>query len=185
MDWTFTKMQGCGNDYIYFDCWEQEFPFPEQYSIPLSDRHFGVGGDGIVLICRSAVADAKMRMFNLDGSEGKMCGNAIRCVGKYLSDRGRVCRDELTVETLSGIKHLRLYKGEDGTVEQVRVNMGQPELIPEKIPAKFPGKRAIGVKLSVGLTNYTVSLVSMGNPHCVTFVQGVDTVSYTHLYNRT
>ena len=107
----FTKMQGCGNDYIYFNCFEQDVVAPESLSVYLSDRHFGVGGDGVVLICPSQVADAKMRMFNLDGSEGKMCGNAIRCVGKYLYEHGIAPKQELTIETLSGIK-----KGEDITV---------------------------------------------------------------------
>ena len=109
MEYSFTKMEGCGNDYIYFNCFEQPVEHPEAVSIPLSDRHFGIGGDGIVLICPSDVADAKMRMFNADGSEGKMCGNAIRCVGKYLYDRGTVPKQMLTVETLSGIKTLALH----------------------------------------------------------------------------
>ena len=105
----FTKMQGIGNDYIYFNCFETEIADPCSLAIKLSDRHFGIGGDGIVLICPSDVADAKMRMFNLDGSEGKMCGNAIRCVGKYLYDNKIVNKTEISVETLSGIKYLQLF----------------------------------------------------------------------------
>ena len=176
MELSFTKMHGCGNDYIYFNCFEQEIANPEQLSIAVSDRHFGIGGDGIVLICPSAVADAKMRMFNIDGSEGKMCGNAIRCVGKYLSDHGMVQKDRLDIETLSGIKHLVLYKGEDGLVEKVRVDMGKAELVPANIPVKFDGDRAIDVPLTVDGQTYQVSCVSMGNPHCVLFVDDVDSL---------
>ncbi len=176
MELSFTKMHGCGNDYIYFNCFEQEIANPEQLSIAVSDRHFGIGGDGIVLICPSEVADAKMRMFNIDGSEGKMCGNAIRCVGKYLSDHGMVQKDRLDIETLSGIKHLVLYKGEDGLVEKVRVDMGKAELVPAKIPVKFDGDRAIDVPLTVDGQTYQVSCVSMGNPHCVLFVDDVDSL---------
>lgn len=176
MELSFTKMHGCGNDYIYFNCFEQEIANPEQLSIAVSDRHFGIGGDGIVLICPSEVADAKMRMFNIDGSEGKMCGNAIRCVGKYLSDHGMVQKDRLDIETLSGIKHLVLYKGEDGLVEKVRVDMGKAELVPSKIPVKFDGDRAIDVPLTVDGQTYQVSCVSMGNPHCVLFVDDVDSL---------
>lgn len=176
MELSFTKMHGCGNDYIYFNCFEQEIANPEQLSIAVSDRHFGIGGDGIVLICPSEVADAKMRMFNIDGSEGKMCGNAIRCVGKYLSDHGMVQKDRLDIETLSGIKHLVLYKGEDGLVEKVRVDMGKAELVPANIPVKFDGDRAIDVPLTVDGQTYQVSCVSMGNPHCVLFVDDVDSL---------
>lgn len=176
MELSFTKMHGCGNDYIYFNCFEQEIANPEQLSMAVSDRHFGIGGDGIVLICPSEVADAKMRMFNIDGSEGKMCGNAIRCVGKYLSDHGMVQKDRLDIETLSGIKHLVLYKGEDGLVEKVRVDMGKAELVPAKIPVKFDGDRAIDVPLTVDGQTYQVSCVSMGNPHCVLFVDDVDSL---------
>jgi len=104
----FTKMQGCGNDYIYLNCFEREIDCPKKLSVALSDRHFGIGGDGIVLICKSDIADAKMRMFNMDGSEGKMCGNAIHCVAKYLFDNGLVNRNEMKIETLSGIKKLQI-----------------------------------------------------------------------------
>ena len=133
MDLKFTKMHGCGNDYIYFNCFEQSIENPEQLAVALSDRHFGIGGDGIVLICPSEVADAKMRMFNADGSEGKMCGNAIRCVGKYLYDNKLVQKLELKIETLSGIKHLKLF-AENGLVYKVTVDMGRAELDAEKIP---------------------------------------------------
>ena len=124
----FYKMHGIGNDYIYFDCFDGELPDPEGASRKLSDRHFSVGGDGIVMICKSDVADGKMRMFNADGSEGKMCGNAIRCVGKFLYEIKGVRKDVLTVETLSGIKTLYLNVS-DGTVDSVRVDMGRAELV--------------------------------------------------------
>lgn len=164
----FYKMHGIGNDYIYFDCFDGELPDPEGASRKLSDRHFSVGGDGIVMICKSDVADGKMRMFNADGSEGKMCGNAIRCVGKFLYEIKGVRKDVLTVETLSGIKTLYLNVS-DGTVDSVRVDMGKAELVPANIPARVEGDRAVGVPLTVEGKTYAVTCVSMGNPHCVVF----------------
>ena len=133
----FVKMQGAGNDYIYFDCLHGELEKPETLAVRLSDRHKGIGGDGIVLICESAVADAKMRMFNADGSEGNMCGNAIRCVGKYLYDGGIVHGEDMTVETRSGIKKLHCFAGENGKVREVRVDMGPAVFEPARIPAVF------------------------------------------------
>jgi len=171
----FTKMHGCGNDYIYFNCWEQEITEPEEISIRLSDRHFGVGGDGIVLICSSDVADAKMRMFNSDGSEGRMCGNAIRCVGKYLYDNKMVVKDEMTIETLSGIKKLKLYSS-GGKVKSVCVDMGRAELKPEKIPVKLGGDRIVDVPVTIGGRSYNITCVSMGNPHCVVFCEDPDDI---------
>lgn len=170
MNLKFTKMHGCGNDYIYFNCFEQPVKDPEALSECISDRHFGVGGDGIVLICPSETADAKMRMFNIDGSEGKMCGNAIRCVGKYLYDFGLCRKNPLTVETLSGIKTLRLQLGSDGLVESVRVDMGKAVLAPRDIPVALDGETAVARKVTVGGEAYTVTCVSMGNPHCVVFI---------------
>ena len=164
----FTKMHGCGNDYVYVNCFEQEVQDPVALSIVISDRHFGVGGDGLVLICPSAVADAKMRMFNADGSEGKMCGNAIRCVGKYLYDHHMVDKTTVTVETLSGIKSLELFL-KDGLVDSARVNMGSAILEPSKIPVNLPGDRVVAVPVSIGGTDYSITCVSMGNPHCVVF----------------
>ena len=134
----FVKMQGCGNDYIYFDCFDQCIPDPEKLAIKLSDRHFGIGGDGIVLICPSDIADVKMRMFNIDGSEGKMCGNAIRCVGKYMYDIKKTGKTTVTVETLSGIKTLRLTVS-NGKMTKAEVNMGKAELSPSKIPVSIDG----------------------------------------------
>ncbi len=145
----FTKMHGCGNDYIYFDAFTQHIPDPEALSRRLSDRHFGVGGDGVVLIGPSAIADARMRMFNADGSEGNMCGNAIRCVGKYLYDHGMVQAQSLTIETRSGVKNLQL-KIKAGRVDAVRVDMGKPELRPQDIPVLLPGDRVIGRTVELG-----------------------------------
>lgn len=172
----FTKMHGCGNDYIYFNCFEQEVADPEALSIRLSDRHFGIGGDGIVLICPSDVADAKMRMFNADGSEGKMCGNATRCIGKYMYEHGLISKLEMTLETLSGIKILKMTE-EDGKITSVRVDMGKAILKPSEIPTKYTGDTAVSVPLTVDGTEYAVTCVSMGNPHCIVFVdQDVNTL---------
>lgn len=170
MNLNFTKMHGCGNDYIYFNCFEQEVVAPELLAIRLSDRHFGIGGDGIVLICPSEVADAKMRMFNADGSEGKMCGNATRCIGKYMYDHHIIDKPEMTLETLSGIKLLKLQI-ENSEVASVRVDMGKPILKPSEIPANYEGETAVSVPLEVDGTTYAVTCVSMGNPHCVVFTE--------------
>ena len=165
----FTKMQGIGNDYVYVNTFEERIGDPQKLAKALSDRHFGVGSDGIILICPSEVADAKMRMFNADGSEGKMCGNGIRCVGKFLYDYGLVDgRTEITVETLSGIKHLTLYP-ENGQVTRVRVDMGQAILTPAAIPCTLP--QQAGAPLTVRGTTYAATAVGMGNPHCVLFQQ--------------
>ncbi len=171
MELEFTKMHGCGNDYIYFDCFRQKIEDPEALAVKLSDRHFGIGGDGIVLICPSDVADAKMRMFNADGSEGKMCGNAIRCIGKYIYESGIAHKDIVTVETLSGIKTLYLTV-DKGIVTMVRVNMGKAILVPADIPCRLPGERAINITTAVAGREYTINAVSMGNPHCVLFTNG-------------
>ena len=172
----FTKMHGCGNDYIYFNCFEQQVADPEALSIRLSDRHFGIGGDGIVLICPSDVADAKMRMFNADGSEGKMCGNATRRIGKYMYEHGLISEPEMTLETLSGIKILKMTE-QDGKIASVRVDMGKAILKPSEIPTRYEGDTAVSVPLTVDGTEYAVTCVSMGNPHCIVFVdQDVSTL---------
>ena len=173
MKLAFTKMEGCGNDYIYFNCFEQEIISPESLSVCLSDRHFGIGGDGVVLICPSEVADAKMRMFNLDGSEGKMCGNAIRCVAKYLYDNGMVQKDEMTIETLSGIKSLKLYF-QNGKVNSATVDMGPAVLEPSKIPVNLSGDSVISRPVKIAGKEYNITCVSMGNPHCVVFMDHLD-----------
>lgn len=157
----FTKMQGLGNDYIYFDCTRQAPKHPEQLSVALSRPHFGIGADGIVLILPSEIADFKMRMFNADGSEGKMCGNASRCIGKYVYDRGLTRQTDLTLETLSGVKQLHLDL-KDGKVDAVAVQMGTPVV------------RAKDAVLTVDGTEYRYTDVDMGNPHCVIFCSGVD-----------
>ena len=172
----FTKMHGCGNDYIYFNCFNQTITNPEGLSVSLSDRHFGIGGDGVVLICPSDVADAKMRMFNLDGSEGKMCGNAIRCVGKYLYDNKIVEKSKMTIETLSGIKVLELKK-QNGEVKFVTVDMGKAELNPKKIPVDLEGDKIVDFKVEISGRKENITCVSMGNPHCVVFYENIDTLN--------
>lgn len=163
----FTKMHGAGNDYIYFDCLQEELEDPAKAAIKLSDRHKGIGGDGIVMICKSDVADAKMRMFNADGSEGKMCGNAIRCVGKYLYDHKIVQKTDVDIETLSGIKHLKLF-AEEGKVKLVRVDMGAASFDPKSLPVLLEGE-VIDRAVKVAGGEYRITCVSMGNPHCVVF----------------
>lgn len=165
----FTKMQGIGNDYIYIDCFREAVKDPAALSIRLSDRHFGVGSDGVILIEPSEIADCKMDMYNADGSRGMMCGNGIRCVGKYVYERGIAPKDVLTVETLSGIKTLHLDVNE-GRVGSIEVDMGSPILKPAEIPMDYPGDIAVDVPLTVGGKKYQVTCVSMGNPHCVVFV---------------
>lgn len=171
----FTKMQGIGNDYIYFNCFDQKINNPEGLSIRLSDRHFGIGGDGVILICPSDVADAKMSMFNLDGSEGKMCGNGIRCVAKFLFDNNMVQGDTATVETLSGIKKLKVYK-QDGLVSRVRVDMGKAELNPKNIPVAMDKAKIISEPAFIDGVEYKITCVSMGNPHCVVFCDNIDSL---------
>lgn len=169
----FTKMQGSGNDYIYFNCFKQKIDNPEGLSVSLSDRHYGIGGEGVVLICPSDVADAKMRMFNLDGTEGEMCGNAIRCVGKYLYEKGITDKLTVTVETLSGIKTLMLNRN-NGKISSVKVDMGKAELSPEKVPVLLKGDKIINQPTDIAGGKYEITAVSMGNPHCVVYVDNVD-----------
>ena len=165
----FYKMHGIGNDYIYFNCMEQELPDPEGVAIRLSDRHKGVGGDGIVMICSSDIADAKMRMFNADGSEGNMCGNAIRCVGKFLYDFAIVQKTLITIETKSGIKTLQLFIGKDGKVDGVKVDMGAPILTPSEIPVLLDGEKVVAREVEIAGGKEKITCVSMGNPHCILF----------------
>jgi diaminopimelate epimerase len=164
----FTKMQGCGNDYIYVDCFHEKPPRdPAGLSRAISDRHFGVGSDGLILICPSERADARMRMFNGDGSESEMCGNGVRCVAKYVYEHGIARKSPLTIETGRGILTLELY-ADAGKVRSVRVDMGEPILQAERIPTTLLGNPPTNVALPQhGLT---VTCVSMGNPHCVTNV---------------
>ncbi len=171
----FTKMHGCGNDYIYFNCFEQKINNPEGISVRFSDRHYGIGGDGVILICPSKVADAKMRIFNMDGSEGKMCGNGIRCVGKYMFDNKMVEGNEVKIETLSGIKTLRAYR-HDGIVDVLTVDMGKAELNAELIPVAMNKEKVIDEPVSIDGKSYNITCVSMGNPHCVVFCDNVEKV---------
>ena len=162
-------MQGIGNDYIYFDCMKEPVDNPAELAVRLSDRHFGIGGDGVILLCPSEVADCRMRMFNLDGSEGRMCGNGIRCVGKLAHDLGYVKGDSVRIETLSGIKTLSLYKDANGKVSSAKVDMGAPVLDGEKIPSTYRGEMVVDAPIEVGGRTFRATLVSMGNPHCVVF----------------
>lgn len=170
----FTKMHGCGNDYIYINCFNNNIKNPEKLSIALSDRHFGIGGDGLILVCPSQIADAKMRMFNLDGSEGKMCGNGIRCIGKYLFDNNIVDhkRNSVSIETLSGVKHLMVFK-ENNIVTKLKVDMGKPIFEPKLIPANINAKKIIKYPLTLENTTYYINCISMGNPHCVVFCDDI------------
>jgi diaminopimelate epimerase len=174
----FWKLQGCGNDYIYLDCFRGPTPSdPAALSRKISDRHFGVGSDGLILICPSERADARMRMFNADGSEAEMCGNGVRCVAKYVYDHGLVRKPVLTVETGRGVLTLDLEVS-GGTVRQVRVDMGEPILEAGRIPTELPGNPPGDVELRVpgegrAETILRVTCVSMGNPHCVAFVDQI------------
>lgn len=173
----FTKMHGIGNDYIYFNAIDQQIDNPEELSIKLSDRRFGVGGDGIILVCPSDIADAKMRIFNEDGSEAKMCGNGIRCVAKFVYDYGIVPAEKTTVaiDTLSGIKTIDLTV-ENGRAIAAKVDMGAPILKPADIPMDYDGEIVVDQMLEVDGKTWKVTAVSMGNPHCVTFVDDVDSL---------
>lgn len=167
----FTKMQGAGNDYIYLDCFTQKMPAnPAALSQKIADRHFGVGGDGLILICPSENADARMIMFNADGSEAEMCGNGVRCVAKYVHDHGIARKPTLAIETGRGVLTLEL-EARGGKVQQVRVDMGAPILEAAKIPTTLPGNPPIEVSLPG--YDFKGTCVSMGNPHCVIFVEAI------------
>jgi len=167
----FTKMQGIGNDYVYVNCFEESLPKdPAALAIKISDRHFGVGGDGLILICPSNQgADAWMRMFNADGSESEMCGNGLRCVAKYVYDHGIKKSEQLRLQTGRGILTVDL-EVKSGKAQRVRVNMGPPILEADKIPTMLAGNPPVNAKLEVDGRAFDVTSVSMGNPHCVVFV---------------
>lgn len=173
----FTKMHGCGNDYVYVDCTKEVIPNISETAIRVSDRHFGIGSDGLILIKASDVSDFEMDMYNADGSRGKMCGNGIRCVAKYVYDHGLTDKTTITVNTLSGIKTLKLTV-EDGKVSKVRVDMGEPELIPAQVPVKASvlgladdrREAIVAEPLEIKGRSYDITCVSMGNPHCITFI---------------
>ena len=169
----FTKMQGLGNDYVYVNCLEEQVPNPPELARWVSDRHFGVGSDGLILICPSQQADFQMVMYNADGSQAQMCGNGIRCVGKYVHDRGLTNRETITVETLAGVKTLRLTV-KDGVTQSVTVDMGEPVLTPGQIPVRAEGDQMINCPVTVDGRTYGITAVSMGNPHGVVFLPEVE-----------
>ncbi len=165
----FTKMQGLGNDYVYVNCFKEKIDNPPELARRISDRHFGVGADGLIMINPSDKADFEMEMYNADGSRGEMCGNGIRCVAKYVYDYGLTDKTHISVETLGGIKYLDLTV-EEGKVKMVKVDMGKPELEPLKIPVKASGDKAVDEPILVGGKEYRMTCVSMGNPHAVIFI---------------
>jgi diaminopimelate epimerase len=169
----FTKMQGAGNDYVYVDCFRETVPHDvAKLAIAIADRHFGVGGDGLILIGKSERADARMRMFNADGSESEMCGNGLRCVAKYVYDHGIATKPQLTIETGRGILKAEI-EARNGKAQRVKINMGEPILESEKIPTTLVGNPPKDTELVVGDVKLAVTCVSMGNPHCVTFVDAI------------
>ncbi|MBJ6802361.1 diaminopimelate epimerase [Geomonas propionica] len=171
----FTKMQGAGNDYVYVNCFEATVQDPAAVAVKVSDRNFGIGSDGLILIMPSELADVRMRMFNSDGSESEMCGNGIRCVAKYAYDHGIVAKKEITAETGAGILTLQLFTGANGKVEKVRVNMGPPRLTRKEIPMLGnPDEKVISEPLNILHSTFNITCASMGNPHCVIFVDDVD-----------
>lgn len=172
----FTKMQGAGNDYIYVNCFEEKIENINTVAKMVSDRHFGIGSDGLVLICPSDVADFRMDMYNSDGTRAEMCGNATRCIGKYVHDKGLTDKTTVTLETLAGIKILNLNLDENGEVDTVCVNMGSPELVPANIPIDSKLNRFVQESVIVDGEEYKVTGVSMGNPHAVTYVDSVDDI---------
>ncbi len=169
----FTKMHGIGNDYIYLDCINHTPERLADLAIEMSDRHTGVGGDGIILICGSSVADFQMKIFNADGSEAKMCGNGSRCVAKYVFDKGLTAKKDISLETLSGIKYLHIHENE-GIVDVVTVDMGVPQLAPVSIPVIFDGERMVEQLVEVDGKSFEITAISMGNPHGVVFVDSLD-----------
>ena len=171
----FTKMQGAGNDYVYVNCFVEQLEDPAAVAVKVSNRNFGIGSDGLILIMPSEQADVRMRMFNSDGSESEMCGNGIRCVAKYAFDHGIVDKKEISAETGAGILTLQLVTGTDGKVEKVRVNMGPPRLTRAEIPMLGnPAQQVVAEPLNILHSTFNITCASMGNPHCVIFVDDVE-----------
>ena len=171
----FTKMQGAGNDYVYVNCFSEQIADPANVAIKVSNRNFGIGSDGLILIMLSTVADVRMRMFNSDGSESEMCGNGIRCVAKYAYDHGIVDKREITAETGAGILTLQLFTTEENKVNKVRVNMGKPRLTRGEIPLTGdPATQVVNEPLNILHSTFHITCASMGNPHCVIFVDDVE-----------
>lgn len=171
----FTKMHGIGNDYVYVNCFEEVVANPSYIAKFVSDRHFGIGSDGLVLICPSVECDFNMRMFNADGSESEMCGNAIRCVGKYVYDNKMTDKEEIKIETLAGVKILQLTI-DDNKVEKVKVDMGEPILNPSDIPVTIGDGKVVSEKIVVQNQEYSITCVSMGNPHVITYIEDVSRI---------
>ncbi len=166
----FTKMHGIGNDYVYVDCVRNKPPVdPTALAVAISDRHFGIGSDGLILICPSERADARMRMFNADGSESEMCGNGLRCVAKFVHDHGIATKPRLAIETGRGVLSVDL-EVKNGKAERVRVNMSEPILEASKIPTTLPGDPPVNAPLTAGGVSFAATCVSMGNPHAVVYV---------------
>lgn len=177
----FTKMHGIGNDYIYIDCMKSIPERLPELAREMSDRHIGVGGDGIVLICPSATADFRMRMFNNDGSEARMCGNASRCIARYVHDHNLSSNNPLSLETLSGIKALSLNIKEGDVVESVTVDMGMPSMNKAEIPVEVAGDNVVDMRVETPFGPVSVTAVSMGNPHGVIFVDDLDSIPFDDL----
>lgn len=171
----FVKMEGCGNDYVYVNGFNTKIDNPNELSKIVSDRHFGIGSDGLIVINPSEVADFKMSMYNADGSEGKMCGNGIRCVAKYVYDYKMIDKEVITVETLAGIKTLKLNV-ENGKVKTVRVNMGSPIIHAKDVPVISDKEKVINEPVVIDGKEYGITCVSMGNPHAITFVDDTDSL---------
>jgi diaminopimelate epimerase len=177
----FTKMQGIGNDYVYVDCFREQVGDPATLAVRVSDRHFGVGADGLILILPGEAGHVRMRMFNVDGSESEMCGNGIRCVAKYAYDHGLAKANPMRVETAAGMKNVELAVGPDGAVAAATVDMGPPILAADAIPVRVPQDRAIDVALRTSSRAFQMTCLSMGNPHAVVFVEDVHAVPLAEL----
>ena len=174
----FTKMQGAGNDYVYVDCFDEQVDDPQALARVIADRHFGVGGDGLILVMPSEESDVRMRMFNSDGSEGQMCGNGIRCVAKYAWDHGRTEANPMSVETMSGVKIIDLVLGSDGKALGATVDMGEPILDPPSIPVNIPLEKVVDMPISACQQVFNMTCVSMGNPHAVIFVDDAASIQF-------
>ncbi len=172
----FTKMHGAGNDYVYVNGFDEQIANPAQLARQVSDRHFGIGSDGLILILPSKQADLRMRIYNADGSEAQMCGNGVRCVAKYAYDHNLVRKQQMNIETGAGVLSLQLFPGADGTIERARVNMGRPQLVRAALPMiGEPQARAIDLAIEAGGVSYQATCLSMGNPHAVIYVEDVET----------
>jgi diaminopimelate epimerase len=169
-------MHGLGNDYVYIDCFREKVENPHELAVKVSDRHRGIGSDGLILIMPSDTCDFRMRMFNADGSEARMCGNGARCVGKYVYDEGYTCKEEITLETKAGVKTLQLFPL-NGKVEKVRVDMGEPLLNASEIPVRWPQSQLINQTVDFEPEKYALTCISMGNPHAVIFTAGIETLN--------